>query len=39
MALLIDVDPPRKRAGFQAGGGLAGGDEDDEEEDCASVME
>jgi hypothetical protein len=38
MALLIDVDPPRKRAGFQAGGGLAGGDEDDEE-DSVRVME
>jgi hypothetical protein len=39
LALLIDVDPARKRARFNAGAGFAAGDEDDEEEDSVSIME
>jgi hypothetical protein len=39
MALLINVDPARKRAGFKVGTDFATPDEDEEDEDCVSVME
>jgi hypothetical protein len=38
MALLINVDPTRRRAGFKVGTGPAADDED-EDEDCVSTME
>jgi hypothetical protein len=38
MALLINVNPARKRAGFQVGAGFAAHDED-EEEDSVCTME
>jgi hypothetical protein len=39
MALLINVDPTRKRAGFKAGAGADMDDEDEEDEDSVSIME
>jgi hypothetical protein len=39
MALLINVDPARKHAGFKAGPGSAIDDEDEEDEDSVSIME
>jgi hypothetical protein len=39
MALLINVDPARKRAGFKVGAGSVAHDEDEEDEDPVSTME
>jgi hypothetical protein len=41
MALLINVDPARKRAGFKVGGSFAAHEEneDEEDEDSVSIME
>jgi hypothetical protein len=39
MALLINLEPARKRVGFRDGAGFAADFEDDEEEDSVSSME
>jgi len=39
MALLINVDPARKRAGFKVGAGSAVDDGDEEDEDSVCTME
>ncbi len=37
MALLINIDPARKRAGFRGGAGFAASDDEDEEDSVSSM--